>query len=145
MVSIRDDRVADQRNLGNFWPLDSLIVSHVSDEAHNFVPAWVQTPDNFTQFVHDFIPEDSLAPLRQDIEIQYPSSTYKGNQTLRVKEVIQDAVFTCNTRQMYDGYHNSTSVYMMVYDFGDLTTTPEAIMRSTQAISYPSIITLAGV
>lgn len=62
-----------------------------------------------------------MAQLRQDIESQYPSSAYGGNQVARVKEVIQDSVFTCNTRQMYDAYHNHTHVYMFVYDLGDFS------------------------
>jgi carboxylesterase type B len=49
-----------------------------------------------------------------------PSDAYKGNKSARVEEVIQDAVFTCNTRQMYDAFHMTTDVHMPVYYFGDL-------------------------
>ena len=77
----------------------------------------------FDDFMSSFIPQKALAPLRQNISNHYPSSDYEdlkcpqGNQMTRVSDVIRDAVFTCNTRLLYDAYQVKFGVptYMMQY------------------------------
>ena len=77
----------------------------------------------FDDFLSSFIPQKTLAPLRQNISNHYPSGDYKdlecpqGNQMTRVSNVIRDAVFTCNTRLLYDAYEIKSGVptYMMQY------------------------------
>ena len=77
--------------------------------------------DLFDKFIADFIPQDALAYLRDTISDQYPSSKYAddtcsaGNQKLRVADVIRDAVFTCNTRLLFDAYRGMIPTYMMEY------------------------------
>ena len=93
-----------------------------------FIPAPIKTSpydvSKFDDFLNEFIPQKTLAPLIQNISNQYPSKNYrdarclwKGNQMERVADVIRDAVFTCNTRLLYDGYQAKHGVptYMMQY------------------------------
>ena len=89
-------------------------------EAKTWILAWVETKSDFTQFVADFLPEQQLAPLRAKIETEYPCEHWWDcDNPGRVESVIQDAVFTCNTRYLYDNYHKVTTTLMMQYDFGD--------------------------
>ena len=109
---------------GNYWNhLQSIIVSHVNDEVSltsNFIPYPIRqnsTEANFNQFLHNFMPQDSLASLREQIKSQYPISPTYPNQTARVAALIRDSTFVCNTRQLYDAYHKNSLVYMMNYRF----------------------------
>ncbi|KAL9619367.1 MAG: hypothetical protein Q9160_006047 [Pyrenula sp. 1 TL-2023] len=101
---------------GRHWKsLNSLIVSHVADESLSFVPKFIKSAADFTKFVERFMPEDKLAPVREIIELKYPSSFWRDHKS-RLGDVIRDALFTCTTRQLYDTYKNSTSTYMMQYN-----------------------------
>ena len=92
-----------------------------------FIPAPIKKApcdaSRFDDFLASFIPQTGLAPLRQKISNQYPSNKYEdpqcpeGNQMARVSDVIRDAVFTCNTRLLYDAYQVKSGVptYMMQY------------------------------
>ena len=83
----------------------------------------------FDDFLSTFIPQKALAPLRQNISNQYPSKNYEnstcpqGDQVSRVSNVIRDAVFTCNTRLLYDAYQVKSGVptYMMQYSISQST------------------------
>ncbi|KAL8686109.1 MAG: hypothetical protein Q9218_007341 [Villophora microphyllina] len=107
---------------GLFWQkLQSILVSHVDDEAGIFVPSWVTTEALFNTFIGYFIPEPSLGWARQAIISQYPSSAYGNDQQQRLNAVIRDASFTCNTRQLFDAYSTiNTPAYMLRYSV-DLT------------------------
>ncbi|KAH9998190.1 Alpha/Beta hydrolase protein [Xylariaceae sp. FL0662B] len=103
---------------GNVWKgLKSLAISHVSHEADSFTPKWVQDEAGFESFLNQFIRESSLEPVRQAIKAQYPASNYGGSQQDRLRAVIGDSTFYCNTRQMFNAYQSSIPVYMMIYDF----------------------------
>ncbi|KAF2149660.1 alpha/beta-hydrolase, partial [Myriangium duriaei CBS 260.36] len=104
---------------GLFWKnLDSLIVSHTTNEAKSFTPD-ITTPKQFDDFLAEFIREDDLANVRAAIQAQYPVSggPWGSDQKQRVAAVIRDAIFVCNTRQLFDAYSGSVSTYMMEYGF----------------------------
>ncbi|KAH9905108.1 Alpha/Beta hydrolase protein [Xylariomycetidae sp. FL2044] len=101
-----------------FKDLKSLAISHVGHEADSFTPAWVQTEADFDSFLNQFIREDSLSSVRDAIKAQYPVSQYANSQNQRLKAVIGDSTFYCNTRQMFDAYYPAIPVYMMMYQFG---------------------------
>ena len=118
------------------------MVSHVKDEVSTngknptFIPPPIKrdtcNETKFDEFLVDFIPQPRLAYLRQNISNRYSSSNYKewrkagkcpkGNQMERVANVIRDAVFTCNTRLLYDAYQSKAGVptYMMQYSLFQL-------------------------
>ena len=124
---------ADTVGLGNYNSgLESLIVSHARDEVSTngrapFIPPPIKNdPCNasrFDDFLSSFIPQSGLAYLRQNVSNEYPSQNYKdsqcpqGDQEARVANVIRDAVFTCNTRLLYDAYQGNSNIptYMMQY------------------------------
>ena len=122
--------------------LESLIVSHVSEEvaaygkASGFIPRFIKEKpceeDLFNRFLEEFIPEDKIASLRTDIRNHYNNDDTKyrqwdgqcnykypfhprADQRKRAAEVIRDAVFTCNTRLLFDAYHLKIPTYMMEY------------------------------
>lgn len=95
-------------SLGNFWKLDSLIVSHVSDESSLFVDGHVTTDAEFTDFINGIFPNyTKTAGLTAKIEEFYPpvdtSNTY-DTETDRVTAFLRDSSFTCNTRYLTDAY-----------------------------------------
>ena len=105
----------------HYWKeISSMIVSHVFNESEGFVPPWINTRADFTQYLKDWILEPNLKNVREAIEVQYPPSgpPYNGDQRKRASDVIRDSTFTCNTRQLFDAYRNTTSTYMMQYSFG---------------------------
>ena len=63
------------------------------------------------------MPQATLSSARDAIAKQYPESKYPDVRT-RVAEVIRDVSFTCNTRQLFDAYHDSIPTYMMEFGFG---------------------------
>ncbi len=95
-----------------------MIVSHVWNEAGIFTRSWVDTAENFTQFLHLTFPGDKLQPIRDAIDNHYPSASY-GNQKARLRKVLQDSTFVCNTRQLYDAYKGK--IYVMQYNFPPAT------------------------
>ena len=99
-----------------FHELKSIIISHVEDEAKIFVPKWVSNDNDFTTFVSNFMPQPTLAPVREAIATQYPASAYK-NVTFRLNALIRDASFTCNNWQLFQAYHSHIPTYMMEYNY----------------------------
>ncbi|KAL9070491.1 MAG: hypothetical protein Q9157_005789 [Trypethelium eluteriae] len=97
--------------LRNYHQLQSIFVSHVSDEAETFVYANMSEME-FTGNISAFMPQSTMAMARQEIATQYSTLT----PALRYKAVVQDSTFTCNTRQLFDAYNSGkTPVYMVKY------------------------------
>lgn len=95
---------------GNFYKgIDSLILSHVSDEAFIFVPLDVTTDAQFSAFVSEiFPPYAQSAGVNALIEARYPPvMSAASNYTTefdRTKAVIGDSTFHCNVRYLTDAY-----------------------------------------
>lgn len=91
--------------LGKFWKLDSLILSHVADEASLFVGGSIQTDAQFSGFLGQLFPNDTLtAGVNDKIEEAYPpvKGTKKSKyatQTARMTEFTRDSCFTCHIRR----------------------------------------------
>ena len=97
---------------GNFYKnLDSLILSHVSDEAFIFVPTNVQTDNDFNVFVQAEFPAYSQSSgVNAAIEARYPPvmSGSAHNYTTefdRVKAFLAESSFVCNVRYLTDAYN----------------------------------------
>ena len=97
--------------------VSAFVISHVYNESSFFVPRWIQTEDNFTQFLLGYLPSPKYDAQRLLINNTY-GWINKPND--RAHAVIQDWAFTCNTRFVYDAYgkKGNTGLYMMQYDFG---------------------------
>lgn len=119
---------------GNFFNLNSIIVSHVANEVKStgkgsgFIPAPIRehpcNEQRFQDFLESFLPESDMAPIRQQVSNRYPAKNYQSlkcpapllhDQRLRVADVIRDAVFTCNTRLLFNAYNKKIPTYMMEY------------------------------
>ncbi|MCJ1466308.1 hypothetical protein MMC07_004927 [Pseudocyphellaria aurata] len=106
---------------GNYWKhLDSIIVSHVHDEAGPFVPEFIQTQTDVEKYVTAFFPQSRLSELKTAVLKQYPAREIclipKNCAKKRTSNIIRDMSFTCNTRLLYDAYHKGAKTYMMQYD-----------------------------
>ena len=94
---------------GNYWKgLDSIIISHVSDEAEIFVDGHIQTDQEFDDYIDVAFPNYTIqAGVNAIIEKQYPppgiGQAYL-TETDRVKALVQDISFTCNTRYLSEAY-----------------------------------------
>ena len=97
---------------GNFYkPVDSLILSHVSDEAFIFVPTNVTTDAAFTTFLSENFPAYAVtAGVNAAIEARYPpvmNDSIVSNYTTefdRTKAFLGDSSFHCNVRYLTDAY-----------------------------------------
>ncbi|KAL9110951.1 MAG: hypothetical protein Q9227_004566 [Pyrenula ochraceoflavens] len=110
---------------GDYWKsLQSILVSHVANESATFTPKYVVSAATFNQFLHAFMPEASLAPIRSAILSQYncTSPPYNGDYRACASTLIRDSTFTCNTRQLFDAY--AGKAYMMQYSFPAPTQPP---------------------
>ena len=94
-----------------------MIVSHVANETGIFERSWVKRPKDFTQFLNLAFPGEKMQTIREAIEKQYPSrgDPFWGNQRYRLRKVLQDSTFVCNTRQLYEAYKGKT--YVLRYTF----------------------------
>ena len=97
---------------GNFYKnLDSLILSHVSDEAFIFVPTNVQTDNDFNTFIQEEFPAYSQSSgVNAAIEARYPpvmsGSTHNYTTEFdRVKAFLAESSFVCNVRYLTDAYN----------------------------------------
>ena len=106
---------------GQFANCNSLIVSHVWNEAGIFVKKSIDSPTAFTNFLKSVFPGDKMQKVRDSIETRYPSagSPFSGDQQARVRQVLQDSTFVCNSRQVYEAYKGKT--YVLKYDFPPAT------------------------
>ncbi|KAI1388022.1 Alpha/Beta hydrolase protein [Hypoxylon trugodes] len=102
---------------GNFWNIDSLILSHTTAEANVFVNGLVQTDKEFTAFVDAIFPNyTQAAGITDKINAFYAVSSqsqYKS-QTDRVQALLRDSSFTCNVRHLTESVGDS-KVWNMQY------------------------------
>lgn len=103
---------------GNYWKgIDSLIVSHVSDEAETFVSDTI--PDNqwFEQWLDSLLPAYSKPAIANAVLKEYPAASLLGSPYLtpreRDKAFVRDSTFTCNARVLTQAYAGKT--YNMQY------------------------------
>ena len=95
---------------GNFYEgIDSLILSHVSDEAFIFAPLDVTTDTQFSTYVSEvFPPYAKSAGVNAAIEARYPPvMSGQSNYTTefdRTKALLADSSFQCNVRYLSDAY-----------------------------------------
>lgn len=105
---------------GNFWPLESLVLSHCADEAALFVDGSVSTNEQFDSFLGAVFPNlTDAAPFYSSITDLYPpvsdgkDSKYK-TQSNRLKDFVRDSSMTCNIHYLNAAYEPSR-VYNMQY------------------------------
>lgn len=95
---------------GNYYKgVDSLILSHVSDEAFYFVPTDVTTDAQFSAYVSEFFPiYAQSAGVNAVIEARYPPVTSgQSNYSTefdRLKALLAESSFQCNIRYLTDAY-----------------------------------------
>lgn len=104
---------------GNYYKgLDSLLVSHTSDESTLFVDGHVRNDADFTQFLHMLFPSYAQnTGLNAAIETQYPpvgggDGPYE-TQGDRVRAFVRDSSFTCNARYLAEAFSGRS--YAMQY------------------------------
>ncbi|KAI1476230.1 alpha/beta-hydrolase [Daldinia eschscholtzii] len=95
---------------GNFWDMESLILSHTTAEPNVFVNGLVQTDSDFKSFVNAIFPNyTQAAGITDKINAFYAvsgQSKYKS-QTDRVQAVLRDSSFTCNIRHLTESFGDS--------------------------------------
>jgi carboxylesterase type B len=91
-------------------------VSHDHDEVSLFLAKWVQTKENFTEFLTYAFPGAKLANIRDRIEKQYPARLFDPKQKMRMRKVLRDSTFVCNTRQIYNAFRNDSTVYTAKFE-----------------------------
>ncbi|SPO04892.1 related to triacylglycerol lipase I precursor [Cephalotrichum gorgonifer] len=107
---------------GNFWPLESLVLSHCADEAAVFVDGSITTNDSFDSFLSAVFPNyTEPTPLHAAVLDHYPpvkeggggGSKYATQQD-RVADLVRDSSMTCNIRYLTEAYTPSR-VWNMQY------------------------------
>lgn len=102
---------------GQIANCSSLIVSHVWNEAGIFIKPSINTTAAFTDFLETVFPGNKMQKIRDSIEARYPPAgpPFHGDQQSRVRKMVQDSTFVCNSRQLYDAYKGQ--IYVMQYNF----------------------------
>ncbi len=106
---------------GNFWKLESLVLSHCRDESTIFVSGAVATDAQFDTFLGALFPNYTRAAGVIDLVAKfYPSpagarskSPY-ATQSDRVEAFVRDSGFTCNIRHLTEAFGDS-KVWNMQY------------------------------
>ncbi|GAD93732.1 hypothetical protein [Paecilomyces variotii No. 5] len=103
---------------GNYWKgLDSIIVSHVSDEADNFVSNTIVDNQQFGQWLDALLPAYSKPAIANSVLKEYPAASILGSPYMtardRDKAFVRDSTFTCNARTLTQAYAGKT--YNMQY------------------------------
>ncbi|EOD44796.1 putative carboxylesterase family protein [Neofusicoccum parvum UCRNP2] len=97
---------------GNYWDVESLIISHTSDESELFVDGHIQTDEQFNEFIDSVFPNYTKeAGINAAIEEFYPPvSTNDTYDTIveRTKAFVRDSSFTCWSRFLTDTYAGKT-------------------------------------
>ncbi|KAH8624331.1 hypothetical protein IG631_21070 [Alternaria alternata] len=101
---------------GNHNNCSSIIVSHDHDEVSLFLAKWVDTEEEFSEFLSYAFPGAALADIRHRIEKQYPAKFFDSQQKMRMRKVLRDSTFVCNTRQIYNAFHNDSTVYTAKFE-----------------------------
>ncbi|KAK4190954.1 putative esterase and lipase [Podospora australis] len=95
---------------GKFWGIDSMILSHVADEASLFVSGAVQTDAQFSGLLTSVFPDYTLASgINAKVEEAYPplngiNKSRYATQTSRVTDFLRDSCFTCHVRHLTEAY-----------------------------------------
>ena len=104
---------------GNYYKgLDSILVSHTSDESTLFVDGRIRTDADFTQFLHILFPSYAQTNgLLAAVEKQYPPVSGGAGpydtQGDRVRAFVRDGSFTCNARYLEQAFSGRS--YAMQY------------------------------
>lgn len=100
-------------NSGNFWNIDSLILSHTTAESDVFVSGLVQTDSEFNSFIDAiFSNYTQVAGITDKIDAFY-ASRYTS-QTDKVQALLRDSSFTCNVRHLTETIGDS-KVWLLQY------------------------------
>ncbi|KAI1374502.1 Carboxylesterase family-domain-containing protein [Hypoxylon crocopeplum] len=102
---------------GNFWNVDSLILSHTTAEADVFVSGLVQTEGEFVSFLDAIFPNyTQAAGITDKIDAFYAVSgaSKYNSRTDRVQSLLRDSSFTCNARHLTESISGS-KVWNMQY------------------------------
>ncbi|KAJ8131261.1 hypothetical protein O1611_g2365 [Lasiodiplodia mahajangana] len=101
---------------GNYWRgIEAAIISHTANEPQSFTPN-ISTQDEFDEFLNDFLPGPNMEIYRIAISKQYNcTADFDGDFHRCLSIIIRDSTFTCNTRNLFEAYPNSS--YMMQYAF----------------------------
>jgi hypothetical protein len=96
---------------GNFFPIDSLILSHVENEGAVFVTGQIQTEAAFANLVDFVIP--AYAPtVRQAVLNFYPDPSVPGSpyatENARTTQYLDDTNLLCNYRYLNTAYKGKT-------------------------------------
>jgi carboxylesterase type B len=97
---------------GNFWNMESLILSHTADESKIFTSGLVQTDAEFHNLINNIFPNyTQAAGITDKIASFYPppgtaNSPFKS-QTDRVEALLRDSSFTCNVRHLTESVGDS--------------------------------------
>ncbi|KUJ18549.1 alpha/beta-hydrolase [Mollisia scopiformis] len=109
------DLPANLLKQGKHISISSMMLAHDFNEAQMFLADWVQTEQQFSEFVGYAFPGNALAIVRKLIELQYPSSAYDDQQA-RTRVLLRDSTFVCNNYQLYGAYKGSSQIYSSRYE-----------------------------
>jgi carboxylesterase type B len=104
---------------GNFWKIESMVLSHCAKESVLFVSGALSTNDHFSTFVNSIFPGyANTTGINTRVSAFYPpigaaSCPYK-TQSDRVEAFIRDSSFTCNIRYLNEAVGDN-KVYNMQY------------------------------
>ncbi|KAJ2892035.1 Lipase 2 [Zalerion maritima] len=106
---------------GNFYPIESLVMSHVADEALLFVSGLVSTNTQFDDFVSVIFPNytktwgipDKICEYYPPVTTNKRTSKY-STQSDRVNAFLRDSSFVCNIRHLTEAY-GEKKVWSMQY------------------------------
>lgn len=113
LISYTIIRRSDLTSIGNYWKgLDSLIVSHVADEAALFTSMKIDTDAKFEEFVNEIFRAYSKPDVTDAIFAEYPATTAQGSPYKttweRLRAFVRDTTFTCNNRVLTLAYPGKT-------------------------------------
>ncbi|KAJ9364797.1 Carboxylesterase family-domain-containing protein [Paecilomyces variotii] len=103
---------------GNYWKnLDSLIVSHVCDEADIFVSDTIIDNKQVEEWIHSLLPAYASPAVEKAVLEEYPAAGTPGSPYMTARErdkaFVRDSTFTCNVRTLTQAYAGKT--YNMQY------------------------------
>ncbi|KAI1472253.1 alpha/beta-hydrolase [Daldinia caldariorum] len=102
---------------GNFWDIESLVLSHTIAESNVFVNGVVRTDKDFASFVDTIFPNyTQAARIADKVSAFYTvsrQSKYKS-ETDRMQAVVRDSSFTCNIRHLTESF-GSLKVWNIQY------------------------------
>jgi carboxylesterase type B len=111
---------------GNFWPMDSLVMSHTEYEAVMFVDGSVRTNAEFDAFVRASFSNYTASPPVQAVFNEfYPPLPEGGDgredggkyetQTDRVEDFMRDSVLSCSINHLNSAYGKKSKLWNMQY------------------------------